>query len=66
MSVNLQRFYLVVNVCKTTPVESLVGTISKRRISKASVLHERKRSVVSQLWFTGLRLTFLCSYEESA
>ncbi|KAK7717380.1 E3 SUMO-protein ligase pli1 [Diaporthe eres] len=40
---NGQRFYLVVNVCKTTPVESLVRTISNKRISKASVLHELTR-----------------------
>ncbi|KAL2288948.1 hypothetical protein FJTKL_02825 [Diaporthe vaccinii] len=38
-----KRFYLVVNVCKTTPVESLVRTISNKRISKASVLHELTR-----------------------
>ncbi|KKY38663.1 putative miz zinc finger protein [Diaporthe ampelina] len=40
---NSQRFYLVVNVCKTTPVDTLVRTISGRRISKASVLHELTR-----------------------
>ncbi|KAL1868464.1 E3 SUMO-protein ligase pli1 [Diaporthe australafricana] len=40
---NSQRFYLVVNVCKTTPVDSLVRTISGKRISKASVLLELTR-----------------------
>lgn len=38
-----KRFYLVVNICKTTPVDSLVRTITGKRISKASVLHELTR-----------------------
>ncbi|KAK2605311.1 hypothetical protein N8I77_008159 [Diaporthe amygdali] len=40
---NGQRFYLVVNVCKTTPVDTLVRAITSRKISKASVLHELTR-----------------------
>lgn len=40
----------MVNVCKTTPVDTLVRTISGRRISKASVLQERKRSVILPLF----------------
>ncbi|KAK7737745.1 E3 SUMO-protein ligase pli1 [Cytospora paraplurivora] len=38
-----QKFYLVIYICKTVPVDILVQTICGRKISKASVLHELTR-----------------------
>lgn len=37
-----QRFYLVINLCRTVPVDRLVQVISAKKISKASVVQERK------------------------
>ncbi|KUI64483.1 E3 SUMO-protein ligase pli1 [Cytospora mali] len=40
---NGQKFYLVVYICKTVPVDNLVQSICGRKISKASVLLELTR-----------------------
>ncbi|CAN8097222.1 unnamed protein product [Discula destructiva] len=34
------KFWLVINLCKSVPVEELVNEVSKRKISKASVIQE--------------------------
>lgn len=35
-----QKFWLVINICKTVPVEELVRNVTRNKISKASVIHE--------------------------
>lgn len=49
---SLQRFYLVVNICRTVPVERLVQGISTKKISKASVVLEREFYVLQVHIFT--------------
>lgn len=46
-----QRYFLVINICKEAPVDSLVRHITSRKISKASVIAERE---LGSLWFLNL------------